>query len=140
MTKRYVLDTDILTHYQQGHAAVVRNVQSRALDKLAVTIISVEQQLTGWYTKLRRGKKPDQLARAYGRMTDVVRFLVHFEILTFSEPAILRYDGLRTTHRRLDKSDLRIAAIVLEHGNTLVSANIQDFGQIAGLNIEDWSQ
>jgi tRNA(fMet)-specific endonuclease VapC len=113
MTNRFVLDTDVLTFYQQGHAAVVRNVQARPLDRLAVTVVSVEQQLTGCYTKLRRAKTPDQLARAYKRMTDAIRFLVRFEIVTFSEPAILRYDALRAAHRRLDKSDLRIAAIVL---------------------------
>ena len=114
--KRFVLDTDILTLYQKGHSGVVERVQAHPLDKLAVTVISVEQQLTGWYTKLRRAKKPDQLARAYKHLTDATRFLVRFEILTFSEAAIARYEALRTAHRRLDKSDLRIAAIVLEEG------------------------
>jgi tRNA(fMet)-specific endonuclease VapC len=140
MTKRYVLDTDILTLYQEGEPNVIRNIQARPLELLAVTIISVEQQLTGWYTKLRRAKKNDQLARAYKQMTDAVRFLVRFDILTFSEPAIVRYDGLRAAYRRLDKSDLRIAAIVLEHGDTLVTRNTRDFQQIAGLPIEDWSK
>ena len=140
MTNRFVLDTDILTLYQQGQAAVARNVQAHPLDKLAVTIISVEQQLTGWYTKLRRAKKPDQMARAYKRMTDAVRFLVRFELLTFSEPAIHQYDSLRATHRRLDKSDLRIAAIVLDQNGTLVTANVRDFQQIPGLILEDWSK
>lgn len=140
MKKRYVLDTDILTLYQEGDPNVVRNVQARPLDQLAVTIISVEQQLTGWYTKLRRATKNDQLARAYKRMTDAVRFLVRFDILTFSEPAITRYEGLRAVHRRLDKSDLRIAAIVLELGETLVTRNTRDFQQISGLAIEDWSK
>jgi len=118
----------------------VGKVQAHPLDKLAVTIISVEQQLTGWYTRLRRAKKPDQLARAYKQMTDAVRFLVRFEISTFTEPAILRYASLRAAHRRLDKSDLRIAAIVLENGHTLVTRKVKDFQQIPGLSFEDWSK
>src|SRR5262249_2549011 len=109
MTRRFVLDTDVLTLYQRGNPNVVRNVQSHPLDVLAVTIISVEEQLSGWYTELRRAKKTAQLAQVYERMTDAVRFFIRFHILTFAEPAIVRYEGLRATHRRLDKDDLRIA-------------------------------
>lgn len=140
MTQRYVLDTDILTLYQRGNLNVVRNAQSRPLDQLAVTIISVEEQLSGWYTELRRAKRTAQLAQVYQRMTDAVRFFVRFNILTFAEPAIARYEGLRTALRRLDKDDLRIAAIVLEGGDTLVTRNAKDFQQIPGLRIADWSK
>jgi tRNA(fMet)-specific endonuclease VapC len=47
---------------------------------------------------------------------------------------------LRAAHRRLDKDDLRIAAIVLEDDDTLVTRNAKDFRQIPGLRIEDWSK
>lgn len=140
MTQRYVLDTDILTLYQRGNAKVIRNVQTCPQDLLAVTIISVEEQLSGWYTELRKAKRVDQLAQVYQRMTDAVRFFIRFNILTFAEPAIVRYQGLRATLRRLDKDDLRIAAIVLEGGDTLVTRNVRDFRQVPGLRIEDWSQ
>ena len=40
MTRRFVLDTDVLTLYQRGNPNVVRNAQSHPLDLLAVTIIS----------------------------------------------------------------------------------------------------
>ena len=36
-------------------------------------------------------------------------------------------------------NDLRIAAIVLESGATLVSRNLADFRPIAELDVEDWS-
>ena len=61
----FVLDTDILTLYQMGHAEVVRNVLARPISELAVSAISVEEQLGGWYTRLRRAKKPDEIARVY---------------------------------------------------------------------------
>jgi tRNA(fMet)-specific endonuclease VapC len=136
----YILDTDILTLYQSGHSAVVRHVQGHAAEELAVSVISVEEQLTGWYTKLRRAKKRDQLARAYDRLANAVRFLSHLQIFSFPEPAIIRYESLRAAHRNLGKNDLRIAAIVLEFSATLVTRNLRDFQQIPGLNIEDWSK
>jgi len=126
----YVLDTDILSLYQSGHPAVVQNVQGRATDQLAVSVISVEEQLTGWYTKLRRAKKRDQLARAYQRLASAVSFHSHVQILPFPEPAIARYKALRAAHRHIGKNDLRIAAIVLELGATLATRNTKDFQQI----------
>jgi tRNA(fMet)-specific endonuclease VapC len=136
----YVLDTDILTLYQEGHAAVVQRVESVPIEQMATTVISVEQQLTGWYTRLRQAKKRDQMARAYERLALAVSYLSQFQILPFPEAAIIRYEGLRAAFRRHDKSDLRIAAIVLELGGTVATRNVQDFQQIPGLKVEDWSK
>jgi tRNA(fMet)-specific endonuclease VapC len=60
--------------------------------------------------------------------------------LSFTEPAIIRYEGLRATHRRFDKDDLRISAIALEQGAIVVTRNSRDFKLIAGLTIDDWSK
>ncbi len=135
-----VLDTDVLTLYQRGDPAAVRRVLAHPLPQLAVTIISVEEELTGWYTRLRRARKRDQLAAVYQRFTDAIRFLARFQILTFPESAIVRFEQLRAAHRRLGKNDLRIAAIVLEQGGVLATRNVRDFRQIKGLALEDWSK
>jgi tRNA(fMet)-specific endonuclease VapC len=134
-----ILDTDVLTLYQRGDAEVVRRLQARSLPQLAVTIISVEEELTGWYTRLRRARKRDQLAAVYQRLTTAVRFLARFQILSFAEPAIVRFEHLRVTYRRLGKNDLRIAAIALEENAVLATKNVRDFKQIKGLQLEDWS-
>jgi tRNA(fMet)-specific endonuclease VapC len=107
---------------------------------LAVCIITVEEELTGWYTRLRRVRRRDQLAQIYQRLTDAVRFLARFQVLSFTEPAIVRYEQLRAIHRRVGKNDLRIAATVLEQGATLATRNFRDFRGIQGLRIENWSK
>ena len=140
MSQRYVFDTDILTLYQRGHPNVVRNAQSRPLDRLAVTIISVEEQLSGWYTALRKAKQPKKLAWAYRRLADAVRFFARLQILTYSEPAMERYEDLRKRKVRIKRMDLRIAATALEHGAIVVTRNSKDFKQVPGLQIEDWTQ
>jgi hypothetical protein len=72
---QYVLDTDILTLYQLGHPAVCQHCASQAPGALAVTAISVDEELSGWYTRLRRAKQRDELARVYQRLADVVAFV-----------------------------------------------------------------
>ena len=47
-----VLDTDILTLWLSGHAAVSSTIASAEDDRLAVSIVTVEEMLTGWYTQI----------------------------------------------------------------------------------------
>ena len=87
----YVLDTDILTLYQESHPNVVRHVLQHSHSELADTVLTVEEQLSGWYTRLRRAKHPDDLAAVYERMASTIESLAHFRILSFTKPAILRF-------------------------------------------------
>ena len=135
-----VMDTDILSLYQDGHSAVTRNVLAHPTDELAATIISAPEQLTGWHSWLRRSKTREARARIYHRFTDAVRFLSRLRIVSFTEPAMIRYEELRARLRNVGGNDLRIAAIVLEEDATLVTRNLRDFKRVPGLRIEDWSK
>jgi tRNA(fMet)-specific endonuclease VapC len=136
---QYVLDTDTLSLLQQGHRRVSQECQARPVSDLAITVITVEEQLSGWYTALRKTRRPYELARVYQRLAVTVQFLAQWTILPFTPAAIARSNqlfGLRLNVRRMD---LRIAAIVLEHGSRLVTRNTRDFGRVPGLVLEDWS-
>ncbi len=135
----YVLDTDVLTLLQDGDPAVIRNVVLHAADDLAVTVISVEEQLSGWYTQVRRAKRRDLLAGAYQRLATNVEHLASTTILPFPEPAILRYENLKTLRLNIGKQDLRIAAITLENSGILVTRNLRDFQRIPNLYVENWA-
>src|SRR4051794_3837229 len=124
---RYLLDTDTVSLYQRGHPVVTPKVMAQPAGVVAVTVISVEEQLTGWYTRIRRAKKRTELADVYWRFANAIRFLSRLEIVPFSEPAIVRYEALRKMHRGTGKNDLRIAAIALEEGATVVTRNRADF-------------
>jgi len=60
-------------------------------------------------------------------------------ILSFTVPAIQRYENLKRQKLRVAGKDLRIAAIVLETSAILVTRNRQDFQRVSGLIFEDWS-
>jgi tRNA(fMet)-specific endonuclease VapC len=136
----YVLDTDMLTLIEDGHPEVSRRFLLQRPEEMAVTVISIEEQLSGWYSELRKAKRPDRLAWAYRRLADTVRFLSRLQILTYDEAAMRRYEGIRKRKVKIGRMDLRIAATVLEHAAILVTRNSRDFKQIAGLKIQDWSQ
>jgi len=44
----YLLDTDHLSLYQMGHPRVLRQILGHIHDQVAVSVITVEEQLSGW--------------------------------------------------------------------------------------------
>jgi tRNA(fMet)-specific endonuclease VapC len=135
----FVLDTDTLSLLQRGHPGVTQRCASRAPGELAISAISVEEQVSGWYTMLRRAKNPEELAIAYQSLVDTVRFLAGLPILSFSPAAIARFQLLLGQKLNVGGMDLKIAAIVLETGGVVVSRNLRDFRRIPSLVVEDWS-
>jgi len=135
----YVLDTDILTLLLSGDPVVRQRAAEHDPAELAITVISVEEQLTGWYTALRRAKRRDVLARVYEALAATTRALSGLCILSFPEPAIQRYEQLEGQRLNVGKMDLRIAAITLEHSGIVVTRNVRDFQRIPGLTLENWA-
>ncbi len=135
----YILDTDILTLLQGSHPVVCQRVASHPPEDVMITVISIEEQLSGWYTQLRRAKKRDMLAWVYQRLTDNVQFVAHLPIFSFTEQAIKRYEQLKPLKLNIRKKDLCIAAITLENNGTLVTRNMRDFRRIPNLRVENWS-
>jgi tRNA(fMet)-specific endonuclease VapC len=59
--KVYVLDTDMLTLVEEGHPTASQRFLQEPPENLAITVRTVEEQLSGWYTQLRKAKTPDRL-------------------------------------------------------------------------------
>lgn len=135
----YILDTDTLQLLQDEHPQVIAHIQAVALEDRAISVISVEEQLSGWYTQLRQAKQPERLAWAYRRLSATVRFLSRVQIIDFDEAAIQRYEQLKKRKIKVGTNDLRIAATVLERDAVLVTRNSLDFRKVPALQIEDWS-
>jgi tRNA(fMet)-specific endonuclease VapC len=136
----YLLDTDTVSLFQHGHAAVCAAIAKHSPSEIGITVLTVEEQLSGWYKELRQAKKAPALAAVYQRMAQTVRFYAVLPIFTLTEAAIGRYADLKRLKLKVGRTDLRIAAIVLQENAVLVTANVQDFKQIPGLHIEDWSK
>ncbi len=92
---RFVRDTDIISLLQHGNRTVIMHIGNHRPDEVATTIITVEEQLSAWYTFLKRAKTAMELVPVYERMNNTVRFLGTLPILTFTESAAIVYDQLR---------------------------------------------
>jgi tRNA(fMet)-specific endonuclease VapC len=137
---RFLLDTDTLSLLQWGHPAVLQQVNARPVADVAVCVISIQEQVQGWQAALNRARTPQQLSQAYDLL--VVHLLPawgRFLVLSFTEPAILRFDYLRSLRLNVGLMDLRIAAVALENGLTVVTGNQRDFGRVPGLAAADWA-
>lgn len=91
----FVLDTDHLTLYYHGDPIVVQRVDSRAPTELAISVLTVDEQLTGWYTLTRQARRPEEVARAYAHLGEAVVRLGRWRILPYTEAAIARVTQLK---------------------------------------------
>jgi tRNA(fMet)-specific endonuclease VapC len=108
-------------------------------DSVAVTIITVEEQIRGRLEIIRRYRgSPLQIA-AYEAFQQTVRYFAIWHVLGFTQEAFEQFLALRHQHIRIGSQDLRIAAITLTNNAILVTRNTRDFSHVPGLVIEDWS-
>jgi hypothetical protein len=92
----------------------VAKVRDHDPSELAITVLTVEEQLSGWYTEVRKAKRPERLARAYRELARTIRFLSRLRIVDYDEAAIERYERLRKQKVKLRRMDLRIASCVFD--------------------------
>ena len=83
----HVLDTDCLTLLLHGHAEISRQAAARDRAELALTIVTVEEMLTGWYSQIRKAKNDEQLIRAYAALQQAVEFCGRVRIRPWSDAA-----------------------------------------------------
>ncbi len=134
-----ILDTVTLSLLERKDLKVLRRLAVVSPSELAVTVINVEEQMTGWQLYLRRAKTDPELTAAYAKLAASVRVLSGMRILDFTPPAVARYNLLLALKLNVGKMDLRIAAIALEAGATVITRNLRDFERIPGLDCENWA-
>jgi tRNA(fMet)-specific endonuclease VapC len=137
----YLLDTDHLSLLQrQGNSAqsLIQRLQLN-MSPIAATVISYEEQTRGWMKYFSQAKNLEQQVIAYQRLQQHAINYCNITLLPFDIRAAEQFQQLRKQYPRLDTMDLKIAAIALTNNAILLTRNQKDFGQIQGLNIEDWS-
>ncbi len=135
----WILDTDHVSLLQRGHPAVVSKVATINPDNIAVTVVTILEQMYGRLDVIKRAKSKEELVTAYAYLRKTFSRLCQANILDFDEAAFDTYNELLKQKIRIGTQDLRIRAIALCANGTLVTRNRRDFEKIPNLKIVDWS-
>ena len=138
-----VLDTDHMSvlerNTQPGSTTLRVHLARLPPDEVVTTIISYEEQMQGWMAYLVQSRSVAQQVVAYRRLLRHLDNCRRIPVLAFDETAAVVFQRLRRTRLRVGTIDLKIAAIVLSRDALLLSKNLTDFGQVPGLQVEDWT-
>ncbi len=137
--KLWILDTDHVSLFQTGHPLVRQKVQSTDPNEIAVTIVTVEEQMYGRLNRIRRAKSADELRLSYFNLNQTLAYFQTINVLDFDSSAADYYQEIISQKIRVGTQDLKIAAITLSRQATVVTRNYRDFSKISELKIEDWS-
>jgi tRNA(fMet)-specific endonuclease VapC len=135
----FLLDTDTLTLLQPQNARVIAQIAAHTADTIDLTIVTVEEQLTGRLAVLRAAKTPADVVDASELLGATVVSLAAFPHYHPSAASLATLDQLLAAKLNVRTSDLRIASIALAEGATLVTRNRRDFTRVPGLTIADWA-
>jgi tRNA(fMet)-specific endonuclease VapC len=79
----FLLDTDHVSLYQMGQPRVIQNLMGHLQDQLAVSVITIEEQLSGWQTALRQARDDVRRAEVYRRMALAIESLAGWRVHPF---------------------------------------------------------
>ena len=137
-----LLDTDhisILQHADSELAQSLLRRLSQGTDRdIATTAITLEEQSRSWLSLIHRYSDARRQVAYYDRFVATFRFFARWRGAPFDDAAAVRYEELRSARIRVGSTDLKIAAICLVNGATLLSRNRLDFLRVPGLRVEDW--
>jgi tRNA(fMet)-specific endonuclease VapC len=135
----WILDTDHISLFQTGHPLITQRIGSLDPNAIAVTIVTVEEQMYGRLNRIRRAKSTEDLRLAYFNLNQTLEYFQTINVLDFDEAAADCYQEIVGQKLRVGTQDLKIAAITLSRQAIVVTRNYRDFGKVSGLQIEDWS-
>ncbi len=139
----YLFDTDFLSHLAK------RRRSARLLERLAATpqaaqftsAVNTAEIYFGIERMETREAVPERRAALLLRFFEE-RVFPELSILPFDQECAPIYGRIKAELERKGQpryeSDLRIAAVALRHGLTVVTGNVRHFRGIPRLKVEDW--
>jgi tRNA(fMet)-specific endonuclease VapC len=103
------------------------------------SIVSLHEQFRGAHAFINSATTAPAVIRGYEMLQRALMTYCTTQTLPFDQAASDRFDHLRLQGVRIKTMDLRIAAIALTRGLTVLTSNLNDFRRVPGLSIADWT-
>jgi tRNA(fMet)-specific endonuclease VapC len=130
------------------HVSVLLNPRIKLRSRLAarldelgdvhLPVVVVEEQMRGWLALIHRTRDVYDQIEAYIHLETLFSFVSNWPIAGWNSDAAGVFKEMRRGQVRIGTQDLKIASIALANDATLLSANLVDFQQVPGLQVEDW--
>jgi tRNA(fMet)-specific endonuclease VapC len=132
---KYMLDTNICIYIiKKKPIKVLETLKKLEIGDICISSITLAELEYGVQKSQNREKNKIALAA----------FVAPLEILPFSDRAAIKYGEIRTALERkgqiIGAYDLLIAAHAISENLILVTNNVNEFGRIPELIIENWSE
>jgi tRNA(fMet)-specific endonuclease VapC len=138
----WILDTDHVSLFLAGNQKV-RDRIFLGSNNVALTIVTVQEVFNGWMSQINDPAQSENLTELYTRLWIALNYFRDVPVVNFDDAANACHQRLLQENSVLNKKrlqkDMRIAAITLSLGATLVTCNYKDFAQVPGLAIENWT-
>ena len=134
-------DSDVLSDIWAGRQDYVLRASLIPHDEQSIPIVVAEEMLRGRFDVIRKaesGKLSIDLTRAYELFEQTLSLVRSYRLLTYSPAAHTLATAWKSSKLKVGTHDLRIAAIAVIHGATLLTRNKRDFDQIPGLSLVVW--
>jgi len=135
----WVLDTDHLSLLQRGYPQVRQRINAVSSEEIAITMVTVVEQLYGRLNQIKSANSEDALTFSYRQLRETLEDFRNINLLDFDLDAYNSYTDLVRQRIRIGTQDLRIAATVISRNGVLVTRNRRDFERVPGLRFEDWA-
>ena len=130
---KYLLDTNVLSDFARGHAAVSGRLRREKPRDVAISVVT---EFEVEYGLARKSSMSSAMRQA---MADLVAAV---EILPFEREDARVAGRLRAAlaeaGQPIGPYDLLLAATALRRGLGIVTHNAREFARVGGLVIEDW--
>jgi tRNA(fMet)-specific endonuclease VapC len=140
---KFLLDTDHISILQLRsgleYAQLIARMAQHPPADFVLSVVSFQEQVLGANNYISQARNPVDLIRGYSILDDVLAVFRAMTVLSFDAAAAATYSGLITQRLRVPTMDLRIAAIALSRGSTVLTRNLRDFRRVPNLNAEDWT-
>jgi predicted nucleic acid-binding protein len=130
----YALDSNIVSFYLKGNAAVIEAIENAISEDNSIVVTPIA------YYEVKRGLL---LVNATKQLSKLETFCKLFSVGELGdnllEDAINIYVQERKAHRNTEDADIFIAAFCIYHDYTLVADNTRHFQGITGLRSVNWA-
>ena len=131
-----LIDASTIIEHERGRLDLERHIAQQQRDALFLSVVTVSELLHG----LHRATAPDILARRSMFVESMIQRLTLLPIdLATARIHARIWAQLAAKGVTIGSHDLWLAAACLQHGLTMVSANVRDFRRIPELPVESWT-